>query len=58
MTSLAYGTPVAWEPTKPRLRPLRLIVSWVVAAASVYVAAGLVPGVSLEDPAARSSSPP
>jgi uncharacterized membrane protein YvlD (DUF360 family) len=50
VTSPAYGTQVAWEPSKPRLRPLRLIVSWVVAAASVYVAAGLVPGVSLEAP--------
>ena len=44
-----YGAQVAWEPSKPRLDPFRLIVSWLVAAASVYVAAGLVPGVSLEE---------
>jgi uncharacterized membrane protein YvlD (DUF360 family) len=50
VTPPAYGTQVAWEPSKPRLRPFRLIVSWIVAAASVYVAAGLVPGVSLEAP--------
>jgi uncharacterized membrane protein YvlD (DUF360 family) len=43
---------VTWQPTKPRLRPLRLLVSWVVAAASVYVAAGLVPGVSIDSPGA------
>ena len=44
-----YGAQVAWEPSKPRLDPFRLIVSWLVAAASVYVAAALVPGVSLEE---------
>ncbi len=49
-TQSAYGAPVAWEPSKPRLEPFRLVVSWIVAAASVYVAAGLVPGVSLEEP--------
>jgi uncharacterized membrane protein YvlD (DUF360 family) len=42
---------IAWQPAKPRLRPLRLIVAWIVAAASVYVAAGLLPGVSIDDPA-------
>ena len=41
---------VTWEPTKPRLRPLRLLVSWAIAAASLYVAAILVPGVTLEEP--------
>ena len=53
----AYGAPVAWEPQKPRLKPFRLAVSWVVAAASLYVAAGLVPGVSLEAPGGAFSSP-
>ena len=32
----------------PRLRPLHLLASWLVAAASVYAAAALVPGVELE----------
>jgi uncharacterized membrane protein YvlD (DUF360 family) len=41
---------IEWEPTRPRLRPLPLAVSWVVAAVSVYVAAGLVSGVSIDDP--------
>ena len=41
---------IEWQPVKPRLRPLRLAVSWVVAAASVYVAAGLVAGVAIDDP--------
>jgi hypothetical protein len=43
-----YGETVKWEPAKPRLRPVRLLVSWVVAAASVWVAAWLIPGVSLD----------
>jgi uncharacterized membrane protein YvlD (DUF360 family) len=43
-----YGDPVKWEPATPRLGLVRTIVSWVVAAASVAVAAWLVPGVALE----------
>ena len=46
MTTPSYGAETTWEPTKPRLRPLHLLVSWVVAAASLYVAAILVPGVT------------
>jgi uncharacterized membrane protein YvlD (DUF360 family) len=48
----AYGSKVSWEPAKPKLRPLRLLVSWVVAAAALYVAAALVPGVDLDRPGA------
>jgi uncharacterized membrane protein YvlD (DUF360 family) len=51
VTEATYGTAVEWQPTSPRLRPLRLIVSWAVAAASVYVAAALVSGVTIDDPA-------
>ena len=51
MTETAYGAQVEWQPTTPRLHPLRLIVSWIVAAVSVYVAAGLVAGVSIDNPA-------
>ncbi len=47
VTTAAYGAGVEWQPAKPRLHPLRLVTSWVVAAASVYIAAALVPGVSL-----------
>jgi uncharacterized membrane protein YvlD (DUF360 family) len=43
-----YGEQVQWEPGRPRFRPVRLLVSWVVAAASVAVAAAIVPGVALE----------
>src|SRR3954464_3799912 len=43
-----YGEMVRWEPATPRLRVLRVVVSWVVAAASVAIAAWIVPGVDLE----------
>jgi uncharacterized membrane protein YvlD (DUF360 family) len=46
--SPTYGAPLKWEPATPRLGLVRTIVSWVVAAASVAVAAWLVPGVALE----------
>jgi uncharacterized membrane protein YvlD (DUF360 family) len=43
-----YGEQIRWEPATPRLGVLRTLVSWVVAAASVWVAAAIVPGVALE----------
>ena len=39
-----------WEPAALRPRPLRLLIGWLVSAASVYGAAGLLPGVALEAP--------
>ena len=44
----AYGQDLSWQPAKPRLHPVRLLVAWVVDAAAVYVAAALLPGFSLE----------
>jgi uncharacterized membrane protein YvlD (DUF360 family) len=44
----AYGSPVIWDPATPRLGLVRTIVAWIVAAASVEVAAWIVPGVALE----------
>ena len=52
MTAQSYGANVTWEPIRPRLRPLSLLVSWAIAAASLYVAAGLVGGVELDRPGA------
>jgi uncharacterized membrane protein YvlD (DUF360 family) len=43
-----YGEPVSWQPARVRMRPVRLLLSWVIAAASVWAAAWLVPGVALE----------
>jgi uncharacterized membrane protein YvlD (DUF360 family) len=48
----AYGTEVRWEPAKPRFDLLRLAIAWVIAAASVYIAAELVAGVTIDRPGA------
>ena len=45
-----YGQEVRWQPAKPRLSLPRLLVAWLVAAGSVYAAAGIVPGFTLERP--------
>jgi uncharacterized membrane protein YvlD (DUF360 family) len=36
------------EPERPRIRPLRLLVAWVLSAAALVFAAGIVPGVDVE----------
>ena len=43
----AYGAALRWEPDFPRLTPVAVVVSWVTAAASLLVAAYLVPGVRI-----------
>ncbi len=43
-----YGEAVAWQPAKPRFKPLRLLVSWLLSAAALVIAAWIVPGVSVE----------
>ena len=48
----AYDQDTGWQPAKPRLSLVRLLVAWMVAAASVYVAAAIVPGFDLEEPGA------
>jgi putative membrane protein len=36
-----------WQPERIRLRPVRLLVSWLITAASLTVAAGILPGVDI-----------
>ncbi len=43
-----YGERVVWEPGRPRFRPWRLAVAALTSATAVLVAAGLLPGVSVE----------
>ena len=43
-----YGQAVTWQPEKPQYHPLRLVVSWLVSAAALLIAASIVPGVSVE----------
>jgi uncharacterized membrane protein YvlD (DUF360 family) len=48
MSDRAYGEVVEWHPEKPRLRVSFLVLAWLVAAASIAVAAWLLPGVALD----------
>src|SRR5262245_36839442 len=41
------GDATAWQPVRPRFRPGRLLVSWLIAAASLLIAAKLVPAVAV-----------
>jgi uncharacterized membrane protein YvlD (DUF360 family) len=47
-SALTYGEDTTtWQPAKPRFRPGRLVVSWLFAAASLLIAAKLVPAVEV-----------
>jgi uncharacterized membrane protein YvlD (DUF360 family) len=48
MAENGYGESVTWQPARPRYRPMRVLVSWILAAASLLIAASLVPGISVE----------
>jgi len=43
-----FGERPAWKPEPVKIRPDRLVSGWLVAAASVYIAALILPGVDLE----------
>jgi uncharacterized membrane protein YvlD (DUF360 family) len=47
MTAGDYGELVRWQPQSPRLRPVRLVLAWVVSAIAVGVTALILPGVAL-----------
>src|SRR4051812_5963103 len=42
-----YGQTPTWNPSRPRLRPLRLLLAWVVSAGTLLVAAWIVPGAAV-----------
>ena len=42
-----YGELPKWAPERPRIRPLRLVITWLVSAISLFVAAEIVPHVSV-----------
>src|SRR3954463_1188805 len=52
MSDAPYGEPVDWKPAAPRVHPVRLLVSFAVLAASVYLAALITPGFGLDQPGA------
>ena len=44
-TSPPYGEQPRWTPERPSIHPLRLLVSWIVSAAALLIAATIVPHV-------------
>src|SRR5262245_37435875 len=44
-----YAESVQWQPARPRYKPVRMVVSWALAAASLYLAAWIVPGVAVNE---------
>jgi len=49
-SQVTYGERPKWEPAPVRIRPMRLVLGWVVAAVAVYVAAAVQPGVDVVGP--------
>ncbi len=45
--AVLYGESVAWQPERPKFKPLRLLLSWALTAASLGVAAMILPGVDI-----------
>ncbi len=46
-TGRTYGEAVAWTPARPRLSAPRVVLSWLAGAASLMVAAWIVPGAEV-----------
>ena len=42
-----FGERPAWHPERPRLRPTRLVISWILGALTLMAAAALLPGVTI-----------
>ncbi|MBV8998268.1 MAG: phage holin family protein [Solirubrobacterales bacterium] len=47
MAGDSYGEIMTWHPQAPRLRLLHVLLSWLVAGVAVFIAAAIVPGVSV-----------
>ena len=43
----SYGEAVTWQPERPRFKPTRLLLSWALTGASLWIAAAILPGVDI-----------
>ena len=48
MTTTSYGQKMVWGPKRPHIGVVRLVVSWILATASLLVAAWIVPGADVK----------
>ncbi|HWB57300.1 MAG TPA: phage holin family protein [Gaiellaceae bacterium] len=48
MRAVSHGEVPAWKPERPRIRPARLILAWVISALSLLAAAAVVPGAHID----------
>ncbi len=46
--STPYGDQPSWTPERPRIRPLRLVVTWFISASALLIAAAIVPHVAVK----------
>ena len=44
----AYGEAVTWQPARPKFKPVRVLLSWALTAAALWVAAALLPGLDID----------
>ena len=48
-SELTYGQSTDWQPERPRFRVFPLVVSWLAMGVALMVAAGLLPGVGIDE---------
>jgi uncharacterized membrane protein YvlD (DUF360 family) len=47
-TGARFAEPLTWHPERPNIRPLRLLMAWLISAAALLVAAYAIPGAEVE----------
>ena len=45
--SSAYGEALGWEPEQPQFKPLHLLLSWLLTGVALWIAALILPGVTV-----------